>query len=186
MKNLVIITVFVFIFSLSCASQSQNQAKEKDYIIGQTDINYIRPKNVTFTYASKLFENEIFRVEYTDNNQSFRIFKNKQNIEIPDKIFSKLKISPYGFDLKEYYNHLGTDAPPMECQTLFFDVVDHDSVTRGHYQMCTTEKSVLRLQSDTSYPLDGRVTIYDSSVSDKIHPDGIWEEVWQSETSTKK
>lgn len=183
MEKLIII---VYGFAVSCfafASPGQDQEEEEYYLVGPSGIRQVLPDLAIYEYKSEVFTNETFRVEYSADKKTFTAFKNKQEIEVKDEVFDKLSISPYDFNFQEYYTYLGTDDPPLKCQTLFFYVMEHELIVAGNFQLCETEPLRIRLRAILED--DYTQLVYDNSISNEIHKDGFWEEVWSDEISEK-
>ncbi len=182
-SNVTRFVVLLFI-SLSCVwlGISYGQDSDDDIPIGATGINYLYPKTVLYEYETRLEEIEVFTVKYNGENFSFRIFRNQQEIELKDKVLSGLKVSPIDFEFEEFYFYEGMPNDPKLCRVLYFGILEHKFVENGNLKLCDQAEIGVKLFGGESHPVDEAIMVYDSNISDKIHPEGFWKDVTEEFT----
>ncbi|MEL7311756.1 MAG: hypothetical protein AAFN07_09620 [Pseudomonadota bacterium] len=128
------------------------------------------------SFESVLFTQRSISVEFDGKTRSIRVFSNGVEVAVEDEVFHTLRFVPF-FLLRESYRHLGTEDPPLECQTLEFQVEGHDSIEGGGFEMCEKQATRLVLWSGACSPNNETVVIYDSAISNELQPEGFWKEI---------
>lgn len=173
MKKIIYIFLFILIvFSIALIVIGQTSDEDKDYLIGEADRKTILPEELTYTYKSEFANNTFFQIKYSFENKSFLIVNGEKNLGPNDSILNQFEVSHYPFVFEEYLLHVGTDKP-KQCQSITF-YIDNDSLVKeGQYQLCKNQPEIILLKAliDEEY----MELVYDSSTSDKITRDGIWE-----------
>ncbi len=175
MKKIIYIS-FLSLAMVSVASIviGQTSTKKKDYLIGEAERKTILPTTLTYSYKSGFDDARQFQIRYDFKKKSFFIIDGDRKLGPTDNTLNQFEVSHYPFVYEEFLLHVGTDTS-KKCYSFTFYIDNDPLVKEGQYQLCDDESEVILLKGliDEEF----MELVYDSSITDKIMPDGIWEEV---------
>jgi len=140
LRILIILVVFISsFFGNPLRVNGQVASKNNDIIrIGKSNRKSIDPTKIVYVYKSIFNPNTEYRVEHDFELNTFVFFRDAKKLGPIDSVFNELIIShhPYIFEEYIYFEPNEISVKEVECLFLKFNIIEHDIIVQGVYEIC--------------------------------------------------